>query len=83
MACASEPPLFCLQTRGSPGHLRPLWAASADALTLVRQWATEMGIPFRTIIAHGYQHFVAEELHALDHLAILDIETGNDASSQH
>jgi hypothetical protein len=46
------------------------------------------GAPMRGVIGHGLLHRVAgvaqgDEIDALDHPAILDVQTGNDANLQH
>lgn len=54
-------PLFCLQQRGDPGHLRPLWPRGRVSLPMVRQWALRHGVEHRTVTAIGAQQFMARD----------------------
>lgn len=58
---SSGVPLFCLQQRGDPGHLRPPWPRGIMPLSMVRQWALRHGVEHRTVNAVGAQQFMARD----------------------
>lgn len=58
----TAPISFCLQLRGTPGHMTPLFPAHPTSMASLQEWLDASSIPVRSLTAVGWRQLIGEDL---------------------